>query len=133
MTAHPLSLAPENVACKCVARHQPDPGRSLHAHHVVPLAWNGPDTAVNLTWLCPTSHNLAHVGLRLAVRLKRKPKAGELAAAGVRNRYVQALVLRGVDDYLAATGGAFPTVLTDPAGALPSGDPLRAAGASPAH
>lgn len=32
----------------------------LHAHHVVPIAWGGPDHPDNLVVLCPTHHAVAH-------------------------------------------------------------------------
>ena len=34
--------------------------RMLHAHHVIPLAFGGDDSAANLVLLCPNHHAIAH-------------------------------------------------------------------------
>lgn len=60
MSNEPLTATPSGERrCLCVRDHTPEP-RELHRHHVWPLGEDGPDTAANLRWLCPTSHANAH-------------------------------------------------------------------------
>lgn len=56
----PLTATPTGARqCVCVKNHTPEP-RELHRHHVWPTGEGGPDIAVNMRWLCPTSHSNAH-------------------------------------------------------------------------
>lgn len=60
MTAEPLKATPDGERkCRCVQRHVPEP-RELHRHHIWPLSEGGPDTKINLRWVCPTSHASIH-------------------------------------------------------------------------
>lgn len=98
------------TACRCVARHAPAVAY-VQIHHVVPSSWGGPNTAANKEPLCGTTHDATHHGLNLAVRLKRAPLIEELRAAGVVNRYAQALIYRALAEYVA-NGGQWPTRYT---------------------
>lgn len=55
----PLTLDPAEYPCRCVANHNPNVRRT-HRHHIVPLAWDGPNTADNIMPLCPTAHDEVH-------------------------------------------------------------------------
>lgn len=60
MTSEPLTAEPSGERrCLCVRDHTPEP-RELHRHHVWPLGEGGPDTKINLRWLCPSSHSNTH-------------------------------------------------------------------------
>ena len=60
VTGEPLTATPTgDRRCACVDRHTPIP-QELHRHHVWPLGEGGPDIAVNLRWICPTSHSAVH-------------------------------------------------------------------------
>jgi len=60
MTNEPLTATPSgDRICRCVARHSPVP-MELHRHHVWPLGEGGPDTSLNLRWLCPSQHSSVH-------------------------------------------------------------------------
>ena len=60
MADEPIKVNPSgDKKCLCVANHTPEP-RELHRHHVWPLGEGGPDTKINLRWLCPTAHANTH-------------------------------------------------------------------------
>ena len=59
-----------DAVCRCTSDHRPRP-LELHAHHVWPLGFGGPDIASNLIWLCPTAHVNVHEILRDLMRLGR--------------------------------------------------------------
>lgn len=79
------------VRCACVADHAPEP-IDVEIHHVVPLAWGGPDSAANRVNLCGNAHNNVHAFLRAYQR------AGGTPPWDVRRRfspYIRALAARG--------------------------------------
>jgi hypothetical protein len=56
----PLKVDPDGErVCRCVKTHNPAP-RELHRHHIWPTSEGGPNTKINLRWLCPSSHANAH-------------------------------------------------------------------------
>ena len=48
------------MACVCVADHNPEP-RDLERHHIWPLGRGGPDVAVNVVAICPSTHTNSHI------------------------------------------------------------------------
>lgn len=87
----PRALDPDEHPCLCVQEHRPAL-RATHRHHVVPLAWGGPDTEANVVPLCPSGHDVVH-GLHRAWT-----RAGERAAGpGRGNRFLFEVAARGWD------------------------------------
>ena len=84
----PLELDPDEYPCLCVGDHRPT-SRLNHAHHVLPLAWGGPDEPDNRVPLCPTGHAIVHVLLRDWVR------AGRQLNRGYVNRYLYGVAAEG--------------------------------------
>ena len=66
----PFTLDPVLHPCLCVTDHNPNP-RLNHRHHIIPLAWGGPDTDDNTVSLCPTTHANLHAELQEWVRVGR--------------------------------------------------------------
>jgi hypothetical protein len=62
----------EGRRCLCVTEHRPRPDE-LHAHHIVPLYADGPDTEENVVWVCPTTHASIHELLRAWERYEGEP------------------------------------------------------------
>lgn len=81
------------VSCPCVGDHNPNP-TTFDEHHIVPLAWDGPDEDSNLIILCPTTHRNVHLLLNAwkreggepawKFRQKFSPFVRELAERGWR-------------------------------------------------
>ncbi len=59
----PRTLSADEATCLCVGDHNPNP-HELHVHHIVPLAFGGPDVASNEMPLCPTTHSNVHRAIR---------------------------------------------------------------------
>ncbi len=87
-------------------RHSP-PAPKTQVHHIVPLSWGGPNVAENRIVLCGTTHDAIHELLNRAVRTKTHPTYGN----GFGNAAVT-LARRGLDGYLAAHNGTWPTIYT---------------------
>ena len=85
---------PPKQGCKCVTDHRPTVV-GTDWHHVVPLAWGGPDVHENLIELCPTTHRSLHDLLRWVVREQKWPPRDVLYQFP---RYVRALGARAVAD-----------------------------------
>ena len=105
MTDEPLKVTPSgDKKCFCVANHTPEP-RELHRHHVWPLGEGGPDTKINLRWLCPTSHSNVHQLWRIydacngrvggAVLRRYNPYVRQLVADGWAQAHPEPVLLRG--------------------------------------
>ncbi len=45
--------------CDCVTEHRPTP-MVYERHHILPLAWGGPDVPENVVTVCPTTHRGVH-------------------------------------------------------------------------
>lgn len=56
--------------CLCVKNHVPKVNHTVR-HHVIPLAWGGPDDESNLIDLCPTTHSEIHRMLDRFVRANK--------------------------------------------------------------
>ena len=61
------------VSCQIHLTHSPGIARAgglftVERHHIHPLEFDGPDTAANLIYLCPTSHTAVHELLRLMIK-----------------------------------------------------------------
>jgi hypothetical protein len=92
MTSEPLTADPSGERkCLCVRQHTPTP-RELHRHHVWPLGEGGPDTKINLRWLCPTGHSNAHRLWRAYQKAKGEPPWEIRKQYG---QYVRDLVAQG--------------------------------------
>jgi hypothetical protein len=85
---------PPKQGCVCVTDHRPTVV-GTDWHHVVPLAWGGPDVHENLVELCPTTHRSLHDLLRWVVREQKWPPRDVLYQFP---RYVRALGARAVAD-----------------------------------
>ena len=85
---------PPKQGCVCVTDHRPTVV-GTDWHHVVPLAWGGPDVHENLIELCPTTHRSLHDLLRWVVREQKWPPRDGLYQFP---RYVRALGARAVAD-----------------------------------
>lgn len=88
--------------CACVSEHRPGIDE-LDRHHVLPLAWGGPDTDANIEWLCPNGHRMVHDLLRAYQRSYGTPP-WEVRRAF--SPYTRALAQRGWDAYVAAQEAA---------------------------
>ncbi len=77
--------------------HRPKP-MELHRHHVWPLAEDGPDTAANLIWVCPTTHVSVHEYLR---ELQRFGGVMPVGLAGDYPRFTRRLAELGYRRILA--------------------------------
>lgn len=86
MRTEQRTVDPSVAPCRCVSRHVPTTHRN-HWHHIVPLAWGGPDTTENQVPLCPTGHDTVHVLLQRWVR------AGGPSPYG--NNHLEQIALRG--------------------------------------
>lgn len=84
----PRLLDAEEFPCSCVKRHVPTVYRT-HRHHIIPLAWDGPDTPDNIVPLCPTGHDTIHLWLQRWVR------EGKPDTQGYKNSYLYDLAMRG--------------------------------------
>lgn len=73
--------------CLCVSRHVPTIKHTVR-HHIIPKAWNGPDTAENIVNICPNTHSETHRLLEAFVR-----NGGPLPRIGY-NDLVWSLTLR---------------------------------------
>lgn len=94
MVDAPLKVNPDGERrCKCVQRHSPVP-QELHRHHVWPTGEGGPDTKINLRWLCPTSHASAHRLWREYAKVGGEPL---WEVRRVYSPYVRRLVAEGWD------------------------------------
>ena len=93
-------------ACRCVKTHSP-PAPKVQKHHVIPRAWQGLDTPENTELVCGTTHDATHDLLNRAVRDRAFPT--DTTGYG---RYAVTLARRGIDGYLAQSGGTWPTKLT---------------------
>jgi hypothetical protein len=92
MPGEPLKVNPDgDKKCRCVQHHVPAP-QELHRHHVWPTGEGGPDTKINLRWLCPTSHSSAH---RLWREYAKRGGQPSWDIRKVYNPYVRRLVDEG--------------------------------------
>lgn len=88
------TLSADEADCLCVKSHSPLP-QELEVHHILPLAWDGPDTKANRLPLCPTTHSNVHRLLRAYVKAKGMP------SWAIRSRYsvyARALAQRAWDE-----------------------------------
>lgn len=85
---------PKREGCACVTDHRPTVV-GTDFHHVVPLAWGGPDTLDNIIELCPTTHRSLHDLLRWVVKEQKWPPREVLYRFP---RFVRALGARAVRD-----------------------------------
>lgn len=83
-----LTVAADVEPCGCLGDHRPTSWIN-HRHHVVPLAWGGPNTQDNLVTLCPTGHAVVHV------LLDRWKRDGAVAGPGRMNSWLYAVALDG--------------------------------------
>lgn len=58
--ADPYAAPFASHPCDCRSEHVPSVPWT-HAHHVWPLFAGGPDTADNTVYICPATHDWAHV------------------------------------------------------------------------
>lgn len=72
MMNEPISTHDAGQHCHCVSDHRPKVTH-VHRHHILPIAWGGPDTDDNIIWLCQTSHENVHILLREYRKLKDLP------------------------------------------------------------
>ena len=63
---------PLGEGCVCVSSHTPS-AYVPHKHHIIPLSWDGPDTADNIVMLCPNSHTAVHRLINDYVRAGGEP------------------------------------------------------------
>lgn len=104
----PLTLA--KADCLLHAVHRPGIKRadgkfSVERHHIHPLEYDGPDTADNTVYVCPTGHTAIHELLRAEV------KSGGKAPWSIRRFYSVAereYALEGYNRIVAA--GKLPSV-----------------------
>lgn len=59
-TAGPLSAPFDKYPCPCRSEHAPSVPWT-HGHHLWPLFAGGPDSPENLVYVCPATHDWAHV------------------------------------------------------------------------
>lgn len=73
-------------------------GRLLHAHHIVPVACNGPDVLENLILLCPTHHSMAHHIGRMGPLVRGEPRSWT-GAENMRELLFEMALLRKADEW----------------------------------
>lgn len=61
-----------DTPCPCVSSHSPEPS-DVEIHHIVPMAWGGPDVASNRINVCGNAHNNVHALLRAYSRANGTP------------------------------------------------------------
>lgn len=101
------TLSADDHECPCVGNHNPNP-RELHVHHIVPLAWGGPDHPDNEVALCPTQHYNVHRLLRLYVKYDGRPPSDLTRRYSA---YAKAMASRAWED--KDLFGAVPTIEDD--------------------
>lgn len=92
------------ATCPCVKAHRP-PALELNTHHIVPKAWQGPDTPENRVVICVQTHANIHSLLNAYVRAGGAPPVAVLKQYP---SFTRALARRALD----AVGGVPPRVFT---------------------
>lgn len=84
--------------CPCVADHNPNV-IVFNRHHVVPLAWGGPDEEWNVRLLCPTGHYSVHHLLRVARQVETPPNELDWWVRGSFGPNLRAIAQEGWDEW----------------------------------
>jgi hypothetical protein len=82
-----------SVTCPCVKAHSPKPAY-LQKHHILPQAWGGQTTPLNLISICGTCHDTAHFLMNKLVR------AGKWVSLDGYSPFAAKLAIRAVQEHI---------------------------------